>query len=144
MRELLHFDELLGRERLLRLFIRGSRRFCESEYFYFVAMSIHYHASDCNCDIIVILMLEADRIYPMLKVDMVYAFIRRFKQLGPLLLIRSKVARDRTWERCSTILLSICKLLLLLLLNCLISGLRNMKMGLEGILDILLLLILLL
>ena len=107
-------------------------------------MSIHYHASNRNCDIVVILMLEADRIYPMLKVDMVYAFIRRFEQLCPLLLIGTKVARDWTWKRRGTILLSICKLLLLLLLYCLISGLRNMKMGLEGILDILLLLILLL
>ena len=75
---------------------------------------------------------------------MVYAFIWRFEMLCPLLLIRAKVARDWTWERCSTILLSTCKLLLLLLLNCLICGLRNMKMGLEGILDILLLLIVLL
>ena len=144
MRELLHFDQLLSRKRLLRLLIWGCCGFCESEYFYLVTMSIHYHAPYCNCDIIVVLMLEANWIYPMLKVDMVYAFIWRFEQLCSLLLIRTKIARDRTWERSSSILLSTCKLLLLLLLNRLICGLGNMKMGLERILHILLLLILLL
>ena len=142
--ELLDFDQLFSGERLLRLFIWGCSCFCESEYFYLVAMSIHYHASYCNCNIIVVLMLEANWIYPMLKVDVVYAFIWCFEQLAPLLLIRTKVTCNRTWEGRGSILLSTCKLLLLLLLNCLICGLRNMKMGLERILDILLLLILLL
>ena len=60
MRELLHFDQLFGRERLLWLLVSGCCGFSESEYFYLVAMSIHYHAPDCNGDIVIVLVLEAD------------------------------------------------------------------------------------
>ena len=61
VRELLHFDQLLCRERLLWLLsVSSCCRFSESEYFYLVAMSIHSHAAYCNGDIVVALVLEAD------------------------------------------------------------------------------------
>lgn len=83
--ELVHLDQMLRRQRLLRLLVR--RRCClgQTEYFNFVTVLVHDEAAHGHCDIHVLHCLETDRVYSVVEFKTVDTFIGRLPELARLL-----------------------------------------------------------